>query len=302
LFAATSNIELPRLERGGCLYQKLDLPEALSRDEQLKARSPSLLNVLTEIPRTLLDMGALCLSSPLLASMPRGDGHPVMVLPGFMAGDQSTALLRGYLKQLGYAPMGWELGRNSGRFEIIHHILIERFLEAVDSCDDKITLIGQSLGGVYARELARFFPDKVRQVITLGSPFGVLNGTAANPLVRRLFEIQSGLSIEKMREAIYEMDPHKTPPVPLTAIYSKGDGVVNWRVCKEAFEDFETDNIEVYGAHCGMGFNAAIYYIIADRLAQPRNDWKKFERCKLGKSGSALLNGVEPGHESATVR
>ena len=284
------------------MYQKLDLPAKLSSNENLKSRPPSLLNALTEIPRTLLDIGALCLSAPFLASMPRGDGHPVMVLPGFMASDQSTALLRGYLKQLGYDSMGWELGQNSGRFEIIHHILIARFLEAVDDCGDKITLIGQSLGGVYARELARLFPDKVRQVITLGSPFGVVNGTAANPLVRSLFEIQSGLSIEEMREAIFEMDPHKTPPVPLTAIYSKGDGVVNWRVCREAFEDFETDNLEVFGAHCGMGFNAAIYYIIADRLAQPRDDWKKFERCKLEKSGTVLLGGVEPGRESATVR
>ena len=284
------------------MYQKLDLPAKLSSNENLKSRPPSLLNALTEIPRTLLDIGALCLSAPFLATMPRGDGHPVMVLPGFMASDQSTAVLRGYLKQLGYESMGWELGQNSGRFEIIHHILIARFLEAVDDCGDKITLIGQSLGGVYARELARLFPDKVRQVITLGSPFGVVNGTAANPLVRSLFEIQSGLSIEEMREAIYEMDPHKTPPVPLTAIFSKGDGVVNWRVCREAFEDFETDNVEVFGAHCGMGFNAAIYYIIADRLAQPRDDWKKFKRCKLEKSSTALLGGVEPGRESATVR
>lgn len=284
------------------MYQKLDLPAKLSSNENLKSRPPSLLNALTEIPRTLLDIGALCLSAPFLASMPRGDGHPVMVLPGFMASDQSTAVLRGYLKQLGYDSMGWELGQNSGRFEIIHHILIARFLETVDECGDKITLIGQSLGGVYARELARLFPDKVRQVITLGSPFGVVNGTAANPLVRSLFEIQSGLSIEEMREAIFEMDPHKTPPVPLTAIYSKGDGVVNWRVCREAFEDFETDNVEVFGAHCGMGFNAAIYYIIADRLAQPRDDWKKFKRCKLEKSSTVLLGGVEPGRESATVR
>ena len=284
------------------MYQKLDLPAKLSSNENLKSRPPSLLNALTEIPRTLLDIGALCLGAPFLATMPRGDGHPVMVLPGFMASDQSTAVLRGYLKQLGYDSMGWELGQNSGRFEIIHHILIARFLEAVEECGDKITLIGQSLGGVYARELARLFPDKVRQVITLGSPFGVVNGTAANPLVRSLFEIQSGLSIEEMREAIFEMDPHRTPPVPLTAIFSKGDGVVNWRVCREAFEDFETDNVEVFGAHCGMGFNAAIYYIIADRLAQPRDDWKKFERCKLEKSSTALLGGVEPGRESATVR
>ena len=75
------------------MYQKLDLPAKLSSNENLKSRPPSLLNALTEIPRTLLDIGALCLSAPFLASMPRGDGHPVMVLPGFMASDQSTAVL-----------------------------------------------------------------------------------------------------------------------------------------------------------------------------------------------------------------
>jgi len=106
-----------------------------------------------------------------------------------------------------------------------------------------------------------------------------------------LFENQSGLSIEKMRAAIFEMDPHKTPPVPLTAIYSKGDGVVNWRVCRESFEDFETDNIEVFGAHCGMGFNSAIYYIVADRLAQSKDDWQKFERCNLKKYSAPLKAG-----------
>ncbi|MFT4712249.1 MAG: pimeloyl-ACP methyl ester carboxylesterase [Candidatus Azotimanducaceae bacterium] len=273
------------------MYEKLDLPEDRSFEEMRKARPPSLLNALTELPRTLLDISALCLSMPLLANMPRGDGHPVMVLPGFMASDSSTAVLRRYLRQLGYKPMGWGLGRNNGRFEIIQQTLIEQFLEVAETCDDKITLIGQSLGGVYARELARFYPDKVRQVITLGSPFGVLNGTAANPFVRRLFETQSGLSIEKMREAIFEIDPHKTPPVPLTAIYSKGDGVVNWRVCREAFEDFETDNIQVLGAHCGMGFNAAIYGIIADRLSQPVDNWRKFERCKLNNFGGTSKMG-----------
>lgn len=286
------------------MYEKLDLLVDRSWEDTRKSRPPSLLNALTELPRTLMDISALCVSMPLLANMPRGDGHPVMVLPGFMASDSSTAVLRGYLRQIGYKPMGWGLGRNNGRFELMQQILIEKFLEVAEVCDDKITLIGQSLGGVYARELARFYPDKVRQVITLGSPFGVVNGSAANPLVRRLFESQSGLSIEKMREAIYEMDPHKTPPVPLTAIYSKADGIVNWRVCLEAFEDFESDNIQVLGAHCGMGFNAAIYGIIADRLSQPIDDWRKFERCKLDDFGgfsSAANREAKNSHRKVKI-
>ena len=109
------------------MYQKLDVSPTLSSEDQRKSRPPALINVLTEFPRTLMAMSALCFSMPLLANMPRGDGHSVMVLPGFMADDTSTAVLRKYMKQLGYKPMGWELGRNTGRFEIIQHILLERF-------------------------------------------------------------------------------------------------------------------------------------------------------------------------------
>ncbi len=96
------------------------------------------------------------------------------------------------------------------------------------------------------------------------------------PLVRRMFEQQSGMTVEQMRDLLEEMDPHRSPPLPITAIYSRGDGIVNWRVCLEHEEDKETQNIEVCGSHCGMGFNPVIYYIIADRLAQPEDDWQRF--------------------------
>lgn len=261
------------------MYEELDVAEQ-------RSAAPPLVNALTELPRTLLEMSSLVMSMPWLATQPRGDGHKVMVLPGFLAGDESTAVLRRYLDYLGYEALPWKLGRNTGRAEIMQRTLIERFLRECSGAgdDEKISLVGQSLGGVFARELARLYPGNVRQVITLGSPFGTRESGTTLPLVQRMFEQQSGMTIEAMRELLMSMDPHVSPPVPITAIYSKGDGVVNWQVCREQEEDGQTQNIEVCGSHCGMGFNPAIYHIIADRLTQSQHDWQKFE---CGKSFSA---------------
>ncbi len=256
------------------MYEELDVVAH-------RATAPPLLNAITELPRTMLEFQSLLVSLPVLGRLKRGDGHPVLVLPGFLAGDASTAVLRRFLSKMNYQAEPWQLGRNTGRAEIIQSKLLDRFESLANEFSEKITIIGQSLGGVYARELARMYPDSVRQVITLGSPFGTMDSGTTLPLVRRLFEQQSGMTIEAMREFMLALDPHVSPPVPVTAIYSKGDGVVNWRVCREHEEDALTQNIEICGSHCGMGFNPAIYYIIADRLAQPSGDWQKFES-KLG--------------------
>jgi pimeloyl-ACP methyl ester carboxylesterase len=244
---------------------------------QHNAGSPSPLNAITELPRTFIEMTSLLTSLSSLSRMPRGDKHAVMVLPGFLMGDRSTAMLRQYLAYLGYNALPWKLGRNTGRLDIMQKHLLTRLAEVFESYEGDVSLIGQSLGGVYARELSRLFPARIRQVITLGSPFGVRNAGSANALVRRLFEGQTGMSVAQMRETISTRDPSLTPPVPVTAIYSKGDGIVNWRVCREIQEDHETQNIEVNGSHCGMGFNAQIYRIIADRLAQPTDSWQRYQ-------------------------
>ena len=259
------------------MYEHLDVDEH-------QGAGPPLWNALTEMPRAFLEMSGLLASVPALSQMPRGDGHSVLVLPGFLASDQSTATLRRYLRFLKYDALPWQLGRNTGRPEIMQRLLVERFHELTDD-NVKLTLIGQSLGGVYARELARLYPDKVRQVITLGSPFGTRRGETTLALVRRAFERASGLTIEAMRELLVAMDPHVSPDVPLTAIYSKGDGVVNWRVCREKHEDELTENIEVLGSHCGMGFNPMIYYIIANRLSQPAGIWRRFRAVESATTG-----------------
>lgn len=243
---------------------------------QYRSRGPSSLNTFTEIPRTLLEMGTLLMALPVLRLLPRGDNHTVMVLPGFMAGDESTTVLRGYLSSMGYTAIPWLLGRNTGGLEVTQTRLRDRFDEVCRQSNSPVSLIGQSLGGVYARELARWSPGKVRQVITLGSPLDLTHAGETQSAVKRVFEQQTGMTLARMRDAIAAKKAQTTPPIPLTAIYSKGDGIVNWRACREAVEDHQTQNIEVWGSHCGMGFNPSIYRIIADRLAQSTTQWQKY--------------------------
>ena len=244
---------------------------------------------MTELPRTLVEMGILLAAMPGLAALPRGDGHPVLLLPGFMAGDESMTMLRSYLRYMGYKPESWNLGRNTGKPELLQNGLMRRVEELKQKYPNKFSIIGQSLGGVYAREIARIHPEAVRQVITLGSPFGVNSSESTMRLVGTLFKQQSGLSVEEMRDFIMSLDPHISPPIPVTAVYSKGDGVVNWRVCLEADEDDLTQNIRVCGSHCGMGFNAFIYLIAADRLSQPEDSWQKFNTRRFPGDLSELV-------------
>lgn len=246
--------------------------------ETRKTKTPSLINLLTELPRTLLDMTSLSVFWGPLRSLPKGDGHTIMVLPGFMAGDESTKLLCTYLNRMGYNAQGWGLGRNTGQFDIMANRLPEAFLHLVDRSQGKVSLIGQSLGGVFSRELARLYPDQVRQVISLGSPIRMDKTDAVASIVSKLFERSTGMTPEEMRDALEYFDELTSPPVPMTAIYSKGDGVVHWEGCMEQTEDHNTQNIQVCGSHCGMGFNPTIYHILADRLAQAEDAWEKYQR------------------------
>ncbi|MDP4918834.1 MAG: alpha/beta fold hydrolase, partial [Haliea sp.] len=179
----------------------------------------------------------------------------------------------------GYAVHGWGLGRNLGPREGVLESLEARMTFLSERYDGPISLVGHSLGGIFARELARQFPDRVRQVISLGSPFGEGRMIASYPA--RLFTALNPPDELPIDEGIL----HLAPPVPTTAIYSRGDGVVNWQTTLQRDGHARTQNIEVRGSHCGMTFNPAIWYLVADRLAQPLNGWKPFER----RSWSSLL-------------
>ena len=202
----------------------------------------------------------------------KGEGQPVLVLPGLGASDLSTALLRRFLDDLGYVSYAWELGRNRGFQDETHTALQGRLHDIFHKHQQKVSVIGQSLGGVYARELAKAVPQQVRQVITLGSPFG------GHPLAStgvRFYEWLSGNNIEDL-----DFDRHHSirspPPVPTTSVYSKLDGIVAWK-CSLESAGTQAENIHLRGAsHCGMACTPAALYLIADRLAQPLNRWQAF--------------------------
>ena len=224
--------------------------------------------------QAMFEMGAFLAASPLLRLVGRGDRHPVLVLPGFTGGDQSTAPLRWVLRSQGYWTHGWGLGQNMGPTGRVIRGMRQRLDVLAERHGRAVSLIGWSLGGIYARELARDNPDAVRQVITLGSPFRLEPGdqSAATPIADR---VAHRWRAEELR--MTESELSKPPvPVPSTAIYSRSDGVVRWHTCiNEACENHE--NIEVRGTHSGLGWNPFAVYAISDRLAQPEGTWRPFK-------------------------
>ena len=175
-----------------------------------------------------------------------------------------TTVLRAYLGRLGYHVHKW------GQDEILalHRlstVAVKRLEEISDEAGGgKVTLIGHSLGGIYAREVARAAPDHVRRVITVGSPFA---GDLRSNVVWPMYEAVTGTRIKSIPPEV--MDRLNEPlPVPSTAIYSSSDGVVSWQSCIDA-EAPTTDNVEVPGSHIGLLHNPAVLYVIADRLAEP---------------------------------
>jgi pimeloyl-ACP methyl ester carboxylesterase len=245
-------------------------------NEQVSVAPPSLFLALTELPRALLELGSIPLASPLLATAPRGDGHPVLVLPGFVTTDRSTKLLRRFLDGLGYHTHAWRLGRNLGPKAIGDEgeRLIARLDEIHAATGQKVSLVGWSLGGMMARQLSRRRPDLVRQVITLGSPI-VGNPRATNAW--RAYKTLTGHNIDAEDAQAQLRESELPPPVPSTAIFTKEDGVVAWQNCIEP-ADALTDNIQVHGSHCGLGVNPVVMAAIADRLVQKEGEWKPFDR------------------------
>jgi len=215
--------------------------------------------------RAWLELASVVPALPILDRAPTGDGHPVLVIPGWLAGDISTRTLRWFLRGRGYHVHGWRLGRNVGATETIVEGLGKRFHALRARHRRRLSIVGWSLGGIYARELARRFPDDVRQVITLGSPFADPSATIPARLYRALL---GGPRDGRPRLA----DPL---PVPATSIYSRSDGVVAWRSCLDT-PGPQRENIEVWSSHCGLGHHPAALLVIADRLAQAEGAWRPF--------------------------
>lgn len=226
------------------------------------------------------DVASLPLFAGALARAPKGDGHPVMVLPGMGTSDWATVALRAYLRTRSYRTYGWKMGMNRGPHGDMEARLRERIMRIYDkNGGQKISLVGWSLGGIVAREIAHEEPELIRQVITLGSPFGVGpngEGTTAGPVFNLLNQEKSvSTTVTERRGRL-----RQAPPVPTSAVYSETDGIAGWQASIQIGGHDEIENIRVPGTHIGLGFNAAVYYVLAERLAQAEGEWSPFDRKK----------------------
>ena len=203
-----------------------------------------------------------------------GDGHPVLIFPGLGADGKSVAPLRKVCESLGYPAFDWGRGYNTGPQGDVDEWLRNLATHCaglLEDFDQDATLIGWSLGGIYARELAKLMQGRVRQVITIGTPF---NADADHTNVGWLYRLLSSNTPAFDEDLSHRL--RTAPPVPTTSIYSRSDGVVAWQSCRHPRRRAGVQDIEISGSHIGMGWNPAALRIVADRLAQPPGQWRPF--------------------------
>lgn len=241
---------------------------ATEAPEEIKAPSPLLMLMEGRAP---WELGAALAAGPILAGAPAGDGHPVLVFPGLSANDVSTIPLRNFLRDRGYAPHPWNYGFNFGPRPGVLRGCVEHVRELHEKYGRKVSLVGWSLGGLYAREVAKLVPDLTRCVVTLGTPF------TGNPKATNAWRLYEWISEGKVDDPQMQAQLRVPPPLPTTSIYSKTDGIVAWQ-CSINEPGPLVENIEIVASHFGMGLNPIALYAIADRLAQPEGAWKPFDR------------------------
>jgi pimeloyl-ACP methyl ester carboxylesterase len=203
-----------------------------------------------------------------------GDGHPVVIFPGLGANGNSVAILRAHCRSLGYDAFDWGQGFNTGPegdLDAWLRALKSQVVDRLAGHTQPATLIGWSLGGLYAREIAKLMAPRIRQVITIGTPF---NAEADHTNVGWLFRWLSGTS-SAINPALSRR--LRTPPrVRTTSIYSRSDGVVAWQTCRHATKSPLVQDIEVGGSHIGMGWNRNVLAAVADRLGQQAGPWRRY--------------------------
>jgi pimeloyl-ACP methyl ester carboxylesterase len=213
------------------------------------------------------------LALPSVDHWPHGDGHPVIVYPGFLGSASSTYFLRRLLRKLGYAAYDWEQGCNLGLRENMALRAEQQLQDIHERHGRRVSLIGWSAGGVYAREIARRHPDCVRSVITLGSPI------RGNYKASRSWWLWNKLHPRSVIEAEFceaaRAARAEPLPVPTTCIFSRLDGVVPWACCTSVPAP-QTENVEVLSSHAGFGHNLETLQVIADRLALPEHAWRPY--------------------------
>ncbi|MEL6638896.1 MAG: alpha/beta hydrolase [Bacteroidota bacterium] len=244
-----------------------------------RKKRPSWFWLATEAGRAVTELGISIPFRSFYRSEFQGDGHPVLVMPGFMASDTSTGPLRNFIDRLGYSAYGWELGRNYARLQFLE-ALIAKVDELHEAHGQQVSLIGWSLGGVYARQVAKERPEKIRQVMTMASPFrGITRPNNATWIYNML---PGSKRVVQLNQDLLK-DLPLPAPVPTTAIYTKEDGIVPWEACLEAEEDELHQNIQVRGSHLGLGVNLSVLTIVADRLQYRRENWDHFKAQNMFK-------------------
>jgi hypothetical protein len=241
--------------------------------------APHLLSSLME-PRGLLEMALLPASLPLLMAAPEGDGHPVLLVPGFMASEATLIALKHFLQSKGYDVHTWGLGRNLGFRSKHANALPQKIRYLHHITGRKVSLVGWSLGGVFSLYGAQSAPECVRSVTTLGSPVSVeVTGSQSPNAIKALYRVVShrlGAAAHMMQPKAKAMRERRRLDIPTSCLYSLTDGVVPPQEATIDGDPALHENIQVPGSHIGLGFNGIVLAIVADRLAQPEGAWKQF--------------------------
>ncbi|MDP2804246.1 MAG: alpha/beta hydrolase [Phreatobacter sp.] len=222
--------------------------------------------------RSAVELAELALRHRTLSEAPRGDGHPVLVLPGLMSSDLATLPMRRFLTDRGYAAYGWGFGMNLGLRGTLEADLADLLGAIAARHGRKVSLVGISLGGIYARQLAKVLPHLARSVVTLGSPFA---GSPRSTRGWRVYEWACGQSVDT-RDEHMGGPVRPPPPVPTTAIYSRTDGICAWQSCVEP-DGPMSESIEVTGSHIGLPHNLQVLRVLADRLAQREGEFTPYQ-------------------------
>jgi pimeloyl-ACP methyl ester carboxylesterase len=264
-------------------------------------QSPRTIYAVMEFGRAVQELATLLPANRWLSKLPGGDGQPVMTLPGFGGADGSTAMLRRYISRWGYEAHPWQLGRNldpsaakemSAVLDFMSEVVTvvgKQLYKIKKRSGKRVSLVGWSLGGLYSRQLASAYPDLVRQVITLGTPFGDPRSTIIWPIMRRLNDTPEPAEEDMQRWVSMAKAPIE---VPLSIIWSKTDGFVHPSIACET-EGPTTENIHVCSSHAGFGINPMAFYVVADRLAQSEHAWQPFDRSGWRR----VLYGATPDHQ-----
>ncbi len=259
--------------------------EAAAQIFEPDLRPPKLRHSVMELGRVVLEIGSTAMLAPVLRNLPAGDGHTIMTIPGFMGADGSTSQLRRFLRRRGYNAIPWGLGRNAAEVrsdniddflahrEKMEVVIAGRVEQEFRASGRKVTLIGWSLGGLYAVAVAHRFPHLIRQVITLGTPFGDPRGTALYSVMGRMYDNEDNVDEDALCRWVEHTYSGGKLSVPVLTLFSESDGIVGAGIARCQGDPRYVINMAVIASHVGFPFNPLVFAVIANHLVEPHERW-----------------------------